>query len=168
MQNTENNQKSLNMRLPPQKLAEMLDRTRWASDFSWSQISKISEHMQAFSSSKGTVIFREGATDQSLGIIVEGKVDIIKTDRDVSSLIATLLPSQSFGEMSLVDGEPRSASVVASTDVVMLILDKDGFLEMSRVVPGLAFKLLLKISKMISQRLRKTSGQLVDHLHTDN
>jgi len=168
MHNPENNQKPADMRLPSQKLAEMLDRTHWASDFSWTQICKISEHMQAFSSSRGNLIFREGATDQSLGIVVEGKVDIIKTDKDESRVIATLLPSQSFGEMSLVDGEPRSASVVAATDVVMLILDKDGFLEMSKVVPGLAFKLLMKISKMISQRLRKTSGQLVDHLHADN
>jgi CRP-like cAMP-binding protein len=146
----------------------MLDQTRWASDFTWTQICKISEQMHAYKAEKDCVIFEEGSTDQSLGIIVEGNVDIVKTDGDETRVLATLHPSHSFGEMSLIDGEPRSAKVVAATDVVMLILNKDSFFELGKTTPALALRLLWKISAMISQRLRRTSGQLVDHLLKEN
>ena len=69
-----------------------------------------------------------------------------------------------IGEMSLIDGEPRSASVVADVPTTLVVLTGEGFARLSSDVPRLAVKILLKISKLISQRLRQTSGALVDHL----
>jgi CRP/FNR family cyclic AMP-dependent transcriptional regulator len=66
--------------------------------------------------------------------------------------------------MSLVDGEPRSASVVADEPTTLVVLTAEGFACLSSEVPRLAIKVLLKISKLISQRLRQTSGTLVDYL----
>jgi len=147
------------------KLAEMLELTRWAKDFSWEQICNISKQMDAYKAKKGDLIFEEGSSDNTMGIVVKGKIDIVKDDAGLNrKVIATLMPSQSFGEMSLIDGEPRSAGVVASTDVVLLFLTKDKMFELVNTRPALAFKLMWLISQMLSQRLRKTSGSLVEYL----
>ena len=147
------------------KLAEMLELTRWAKDFSWEQICNISKQMDAYKANKGDLIFEEGSSDNTMGIVVKGKIDIVKDDAGHNrKVIASLMPSQSFGEMSLIDGEPRSAGVVASTDVVLLFLTKDKMFELVNTRPALAFKLMWLISQMLSQRLRKTSGSLVEYL----
>ena len=151
------------------KQAEMLELTRWAKDFSWEQICNISKQMQAYKANKGDIIFDEGSSDNTMGIVVKGRIDIVKGDVDRSrKVIASLLPSQSFGEMSLIDGEPRSAGVVASTDVVLLFLTKEKMFELVSTKPSLAFKLMWMIAQMLSQRLRKTSGSLVEYLEKNN
>ena len=148
-----------------ESLAEMLDSTQWANEFSWNQLIAMSDYMKAYRAVKGTVIFNEGALESSLGIIVEGRIDIIKTDdQKTQGVIATLVAGNTFGEMSLIDAEPRSAQAVASKDVVMLIMTKDALFDLEKITPSLAIKLLWRISTMISQRLRRTSGQLVDYL----
>ena len=147
------------------KLSEMLELTRWAKDFSWEQICNISKQMQAYKANKGDIIFEEGSSDNTMGIVVKGRIDIVKGDMDKNrKVIASLLPSQSFGEMSLIDGEPRSAGVVASTDVVLLFLTKEKMFELVETKSSLAFKLMWMIAQMLSQRLRKTSGSLVEYL----
>ena len=151
------------------KQAEMLELTRWAKDFSWEQICNISKQMQAYKANKGDIIFDEGSSDNTMGIVVKGRIDIVKGDADKNrKVIASLLPSQSFGEMSLIDGEPRSAGVVASTDVVLLFLTKEKMFELVNTKPSLAFKLMWMIAQMLSQRLRKTSGSLVEYLEKND
>ena len=141
------------------KLSEMLELTRWAKDFSWQQICNISKQMQAYKANKGDIIFDEGSSDNTMGILVKGRVDVVKGDMENNrKVIASLQSSQSFGEMSLIDGEPRSAAVVASTDVVLLFLTKEKMFDLVNTTSSLAFKLMWMIAHMLSQRLRKTSG----------
>jgi len=149
-------------------LANSLELTRWAKEFSWDEICIISRQMDAYSASKGTVIFEEGAEDNTMAIIVKGKVDVVKKESGSKiNIIASILPSQSFGEMSLIDGEARSAQMVAATDVEMLFLSKKEMFVIRDENPLLAFKLLWIISHMLSQRLRRTSGNLVAQLNKD-
>ena len=151
------------------KLAEMLELTRWAKDFSWEQICNISKQMEAYKANKGDTIFDEGSSDNTMGIVVKGKLDIVKDDVDKNrKVIASLLPSQSFGEMSLIDGEPRSAGVIASTDVVFLFLTKEKMFDLFNTKSSLAFKLMWMIAQMLSQRLRKTSGSLVEYIEKND
>ena len=147
------------------ELAEKLESTRWAIDFSWKQLCGISEHMEAYTVTKNTTIFEDGSKDNTMGILVTGKLNIIKQEPGKDSVsIANILPSQSFGEMSLIDGEPRSARIVASTDAELLLLTKEELFKLVDANPTLAFKLLWMISYMMSQRLRKTSGGLLEQL----
>ena len=98
-----------------------------------------------------------------MAILVEGRVEIFKSTLDEEKKsIAKVKSPQTFGEMSLIDGQPRSAEVVADTACVCLLLEKARFLAMSERQPQLAFKILWKISSLMSQRLRQVSGQLVD------
>ncbi len=147
-------------------LANSLDLTKWAVDFSWDQICTISRHMEHYTATAGTTIFDEGAEDNTMAIVITGKIDIIKKESGSQvNVIASILPSQSFGEMSLIDGEARSAQAVAATDVDMLFLSKENLFSLLSSNSELAFNLLWIISKMLSQRLRRTSGNLVAQLN---
>jgi len=122
--------------------------------------------MSAYSASRGTVIFEEGAEDSTLCIVVRGKIDIIKRQSGSrANVIASILSSQSFGEMSLLDGEPRSAQAVAASDVELLLLSREDLFKLREQKPKLAFDLLWLVSHMLSQRLRRTSGNLVAQLN---
>ena len=149
-------------------LANSLELTNWAKDFSWHQICTISKHMEAYTATKGTIIFDEGSEDSTMAIVIKGKINIIKKESGSKvNIIASIFPSQSFGEMSLIDGEARSAQAIAATDVNMLFLSRDKLFSLLEENPKLAFKLLLIISQMLSQRLRRTSGNLVAQLNKE-
>lgn len=149
-----------------EELSNKLELTHWAKDFSWDQICKISKYMDAYSASTDTVIFDEESEENTMAIVIKGKVDIIKKESGSKvNVIASIYPSQSFGEMSLIDGEPRSAQAVASTQVELLLLSKENLFNLLNEDPKLAFELLWIISQMLSQRLRRTSGNLVAQLN---
>jgi CRP-like cAMP-binding protein len=66
--------------------------------------------------------------------------------------------------MALVDEEPRSASAVAAEEATLVVFTRESLVRLSDKVPALAFKLMQNIAKLISRRLRRTSGALVDML----
>ncbi len=145
--------------------ALILEKTKWASEFSWENIRIICNYIHPVRAKKGAVIFKEGAKEQSLGIIVKGAVDILKQTGTQEPLkVTTLKSSQTFGEMALIDGEPRSASGVAAEDSIIFFISKKSLLKLSDDHPKLGLQILWKISKLISQHLRKTTGMLVDYM----
>ncbi len=149
----------------PRKRAELLDQTRWAIDFSWPEIESLAFYMNILQAAKDAVICREGSEDNSLFIIAQGGANILKEDKEgKKKIIASLGRGQTLGEMSLIDGEPRSATVVSAEELVMLTLSKSALDLMVRDKPGLAIKFVMKLARMLSQRLRRTSGVLADHL----
>ena len=86
----------------------------------------------------GEAVTREGEHDDGLYIIVEGRADVRIGDGDAARTVATLGPGQFFGEMALLTGEVRAATVVALTDLDCYRLDKHGFEAMLKARPALA------------------------------
>lgn len=153
------------LNITEQRIAELLDETQWAKDFSWNQIVSLSGYFKVYRAVKDTEIFNEGQVEHSLGIIIKGEIDILKNDaKQNTNALARLRSGQTFGEMSLIDDEPRSADAVAVTEVTFLFISREEFMRLSREKAPLAFALLWKISRLLSQRLRRTSGQLIEYL----
>lgn len=146
------------------KYAQVLEKTKWADEFSWEHIRHICHYIRPVSAKKGAIVFKEGDKEESLGIIVKGSINILKKSENKIKKVATLKSSQTFGEMSLIDGEPRSASGVAAEDTIIFFVEKDNLLKLAADHPKLGFQILWKISKLISQHLRKTTGKLVDYM----
>lgn len=151
------------LKLSPIEVAELLDKTNWANDFQWEEMTKLGGYFTPYQIAKGAVIFYEGARADYMGLIISGKIRISKTtsDRSVKPLVV-LTPSQTFGEQSLLDGEPRSGLAEAIEPATFVITNRRQLFRMAEDEPELAFKVLWRISRTISQRLRHTSYRLLD------
>lgn len=109
----------------------------------------------------GGVIVREQAPGGMLHIIIEGSVDVKKKSADAERTLAVLGEGEIFGEMSLFDGTAYSASIIARENTSTLTIYKNEFLELAETQPALAFKVTTNIINTLSERLRKTSDNLV-------
>lgn len=145
--------------------AELLDATRWANEFAWAEIEALAAHLQIRRRARGEVVCREGEAEPALFIIAQGSVAIMKHDaEDREKLLAKLGPGQTIGEMALLDGQPRSATAVAAEDLVLLVFTRAELDRLVEAKPRLGVKLLWKLARFLSQRLRQTSGALAEHL----
>jgi CRP-like cAMP-binding protein len=97
----------------------------------------------------GGVIFREGEQADELFVIKFGYVRIQIGNRTVAELTADDI----FGEMALIDSEPRSATAVAITDVELVPITEKQFLFLVGQTPYFA----LKVMRTLAQRLRVTN-----------
>ena len=106
-------------------------------------------NIDAQSFKAGGVIFREGDEARELFVIKSGQVRIQIGNRTVTELAADSI----FGEMALIDNEPRSATAVAVTDVELVAVSEKQFLFLVSQTPYLA----LKVMRVLAQRLRATN-----------
>ena len=104
-----------------------------------------------------TVVLEGDDSVQALYLIASGSVQVYMTGVDGRETILSFLErGDFFGEMSLIDGEPRSASVRTVTDAQLLIIHRESFLTLIRQSPEIAMGLLSEMSK----RLRKANRQI--------
>ena len=147
------------------RIAAMLENAQMLRDFEWAQINALAAYVQLYRAAPGAVLFREGDRGDFMCIVLEGKLEVHKEDnRRIDKTVTTIFPGRSLGEMTIVDGEPRSATAVAIEPTTVAVLTQENFLLIMRDKPALSAKLLLKIARLLSQRLRLTSGILVDYL----
>lgn len=145
--------------------SNLIESTQWANEFSFPQVKKLAACMDVYQVPKETSLFYEGDKTNYLVLIVKGQVHVVKFDsRNKPKRIATLGAGKTIGEMTLIDGEPRSASAVTATDVTLMVMTVDHFNRLINEWPGVAVILVLKIAKLMSQYLRQTSGRLIDHV----
>jgi CRP-like cAMP-binding protein len=94
-----------------------------------------------------TLLTRAGEPGDEFFLILDGtaRVEVSPEKR------ATLHPGAFFGEMSLLDGGPRSATVVADTPVRLLVIGRKHFADVLDDVPGLTLTLLTTLSRRVRQ-----------------
>ena len=102
---------------------------------------------------KNEMIFREGEVGSEGYLIKSGSVEIIKFDGVEYQSLATLESPTLFGEMALIDRQPRSASARAKEDTTLEVLDQPRFLEYLRKEPSAAWNLMT----VLSSNLRKAN-----------
>jgi CRP/FNR family transcriptional regulator, cyclic AMP receptor protein len=95
---------------------------------------------------KGAAIFREGDRGDEFFVVVRGEVEI----RSGNRLLERLGKNSIFGEMALIDDSPRSASVVAVTDVTVAPIKERQFLFLVKHTPFFA----LRVMRVLAARLR--------------
>jgi CRP/FNR family transcriptional regulator len=113
---------------------------------------------------RGHVVFREGEDGDRLFVVLEGKVKISRTAADGrENLLAVLGSGEMFGELSLFDPGPRTASVTTVTEATLASLDHDDLRPLLSERPGVAVELL----QALAQRLRRTNEAMADLVFTD-
>ena len=113
---------------------------------------------------RGDVLFHEGDSGDKLYIVTEGKVKLGRTSADGrENLLAILGPGQMFGELSLFDPGPRSATVTAVTDTVFASLSHADLLRWLEGRPAVARGLLTQLAG----RLRRANDVVADLVFSD-
>jgi CRP-like cAMP-binding protein len=96
---------------------------------------------------KGKEIVKEGTAGSTFFVILEGEARVVRGGRT----LRRLHPGDYFGEISLLDGEPRSASVIADSDMICLSLSGQDFRTMLAGEP----RIMMQIVKDLAGRLRR-------------
>ena len=127
------------------------------ADLSSSDLEKISNKMISRNYNKGQVILLEESKGETFFVIKTGEVKVTKLSDDGREVILAILgESEFFGEMSLLDGEGRSANIVANEDSTALTLSRNDFLSCLESYPKIAISLL----EELAVRLRKSDKHI--------
>jgi CRP-like cAMP-binding protein len=105
---------------------------------------------------RGEHLITQGSEGNSMFVLVSGAVDVHVGHNGQLTYVTTLKPGDYFGEMSLLTGEKRSATVIANRDCESLRIDKESFAEVLLSNP----ELLQKLSGMLARRRLETEGIL--------
>jgi len=127
------------------------------SDLSDSSLAKISDQMITRSYKKGQLILMEESLGETFFILKNGGVKVTRMSDDGREVILAMLgEGDFFGEMSLLDGEGRSANVVAIEDTDALTIKRGEFLGILEQYPKIAINLLEELTR----RLRRSDQQI--------
>jgi CRP/FNR family cyclic AMP-dependent transcriptional regulator len=108
---------------------------------------------------RGQIIFTQGDPGAHLCVVEEGRVRIVVASEDGKELVIRMLgPGDFFGELALLDGEPRSADAVAHEACTLLLLAREQFLRFLETRPHVSAVLLAALSR----KLRTTTQQAQD------
>ena len=147
--------------LSAQDKAALLESVSLFRDFQWKELCDVAFFMKYQKAMSGSYLVKEGDTGASLAVLLEGVVTIIKRSpygREVQ--LGDIHKGQVVGEMSMLDGEPRSASLYAQTNLELLVLPRAEMDVLLKHDPPLGAKLLAALARVLSVRLRKATGQL--------
>jgi CRP/FNR family cyclic AMP-dependent transcriptional regulator len=128
-----------------------LQRVPLFSGFNEDELRRVAEHSRIVDAPAGAVITQIGDSGDSFFIIIDGTA-AVRTPVGAGS---QLQPGDCFGEMSLVDGEPRSATIVATTDLRLLVVDRSHFWRLLDETPELIRRILTILSRRV-RRLEQT------------
>ena len=112
---------------------------------------------------KGNIIFSEGQFGREMYIILEGEVEIFRTIDNKEKTLAILKSGDIFGEMSIIDKFPRSASAIAKTNVNLLVINGILFIKLLDTNPEFSQKVI----KMLINRIRNTNDIVLNLYNKD-
>jgi CRP-like cAMP-binding protein len=149
-----------------QERIAMLEKSTWGTGLSQDNLEKFAQYLYVAKAAKDEPIFNEGAIEPYMCFIADGLVRIAKGDSKKNvKTICEIAGGRTFGEMSIIDGLPRSASAVAAEETTALVLTKEKFELILTDNPKLGVSLYSKLAQMMSHRLRISDWMLVEYLY---
>jgi len=128
------------LRRSSQKIA-LLKKVPLFSNLSQRHLREISKHADQVQVKTGKVLAEQGKTGWEFIFIVDGKARIEKDGKVVRQLSG----GDFFGEIALIDGKLRTATVTADADMTLLIVHKTSFDHLLNTIPGLQKKILISL-----------------------
>jgi CRP/FNR family transcriptional regulator/CRP/FNR family cyclic AMP-dependent transcriptional regulator len=139
---------------------EHLRRVSLFNDCTEEELRRIADISRTVEVPAGTVVTEIGAPGDSFFFIIDGRVSV-QTPVGVGD---PLCPGDFFGEMSLLDGEPRSATVTAMTDLRLLVVDRAHFWRLLNESPDLVRRILTLLSRRV-RRLEQATSAMVRRMN---
>ena len=122
-------------------------------------IAWVAEAADETSTLSGQTIFEKGSEGDSMYVIADGSVRI----HDGAKTLASLAQGAFFGELSILDGETRSATATAETDCLLLVIRQDSF----RRILSKQFDVTENLLKILVRRIREHSTQSMQEQNED-
>ncbi len=139
------------------RIEEALRNTYIFKDLPDKYIKLLSSYFKVIRVRKGEVVFYQYDESTDFYIVLEGKLQAyISNDEGEDLVLAVFKPGDFFGEMSLFDGKPRSATVEAKEDSVLGVLSRNKFIDILKQNSLIAIELL----KIMVQRLREADRMI--------
>ena len=136
--------------MPPMERRQLLRRIHLFADLTDRESDTILDLMREKTVAKGTTVFHQNDHGGGLYLLLAGSVKITRAGRDGRDVtVAMLHEGNFFGEMSLIDGQPRSASATATQITRLLVLDREHFQRYVLSQAGIVAKLLRELSKRL-------------------
>jgi CRP-like cAMP-binding protein len=126
---------------------DILKKVPLFSGLSRRHLDVIARHADEVSLDEGKVLARQGEHGLEFLLIVDGGARVERNRK----IIARLGAGEFFGEMSLIDGKPRTATVIAETPVSLLVVHRRAFGHLLDTVPGLQRKVLLTLCERLRE-----------------
>lgn len=136
---------------------DFLDRLRTLSlfqRFSNEELARLMKICKAYRVGPGTHVFREGEEGHSLFVLVAGQVNIVKENAGQQQVLVSMNPGDVFGEMAIVDAEPRFAAAVAANDCSVIEISASIVNNNDDVI---SLKLVRAIAILLVKKLRLLS-----------
>jgi len=112
----------------------------------------------------GTILFKDGDTGKQMFVLQKGKIKISKQVGDQEKTLANLTAGEFFGEMAILNNEPRTATATVEEDSVVLVIDTKTFESMIRGNAEIALRMI----KKLAERLKEADEQIENLLIKDN
>jgi len=109
-------------------------------------------------------IIKDNQKNDTLYFVMEGKLNSYIEDNERKITIGTIHPGEYIGEVSMLDGEPSTSSVITETPCTLYSLSRSSFKELEKEYPVISGKLLRSISSLLTNRLRSSDKLLFDGL----
>ncbi len=136
---------------------EVLQSVPLFFDLSEKQLGYIAKQMVQKTYSSGEYFFLEDSEGEQCFFVIHGSVKVTRLSKDGREVILAILnEGEFFGEMSLLDGDSRSANVIALEDTKVFTLNRKDFLNVIKEYPAIAIELI----KILGHRLRKSDRQI--------
>ncbi len=120
---------------------DVLKKVPLFGDLSRRHLDLIARHADEVTLDAGRVLARQGEHGLEFLLIIDGGARVERNGKAIARLGAGAF----FGEMSLIDGKPRTASVIAESSVALLVIHRRAFGHLLDTVPGLQKKILLAL-----------------------
>ena len=133
--------------------AELLANIGLFESLTDDDLESLSKRLEEHDYAEGDVIFKQGDAGESLFIVQEGAVGISFGEGRTRVILASLFPGQYFGELSLFDGSPRSATATATKRARLVRLDRDDLVDFVNKNPSAALRIIAEMG----ERLRQTN-----------
>jgi CRP-like cAMP-binding protein len=131
-------------------------------NFSQPEVELLAQFMSVYRAQPGAEIIREGEGGDFMLMLLEGRVEVLKRDRwNSPQVLASVEAGRTLGEMSMIDGEPRFATCIATEPSLIAVLDRESLARIIVEQPLLGAKVLMELVLMLSHRLRATSQRLL-------
>ena len=137
-------------------------------DLDPTELSEVVHIMQVQRLRPGQHIFREGDPGDAWYVLFEGQVEVVKDRASGATVIAELGPRSCFGEMAILDGSARSATVRAKTDAKAFRFPRVDFNELLKLGNLAAYKLIYQMALVLVARQRQTTSRLAEIMRADS